>query len=41
MEDDAREEDNLEKLFKLLQAADYRLKEASPVSLPCFGLANL
>ncbi len=34
MEEDAREEDNLEKLFKLLQAADYWLKEASIVSFP-------
>ncbi len=32
MEEDVQEDDNLEKLFKLLQAADPRLNEDSPAS---------
>ncbi len=33
MEEDVQEDDNLEKILKLLQAADYRLSEDSPASL--------
>ncbi len=44
MEEDVQEDDNLEKLLKLLQAADSRLNEDSPPPLPLqlkLGLVNL